>query len=60
MAADITAKASTPGARKSMGSLVPVGKMSTKLKNTSSITGIPRVSNSCSLLRIVACSSARS
>ena len=46
MAVDITARARTPGARKSTGSSPSIGSTSTSEKKTSSPTGMPRVSSS--------------
>ena len=59
MAVDITARARMPGARKSTGSSVPVGRTSTTLKNRSRRTGIPMVSSTDSPRRAVSVSSTR-
>ena len=60
MALLMTARASTPGVRKSMGSRTsPVGNTSTVLKNTNNRTGMMRVSSNCSPLRNTTVNSAR-
>ncbi len=59
MAVDITARARMPGARKSIGSPSPVGSTSTRLKKTSSSTGMPSTSRSDSPRRSVSVISTR-
>ncbi len=61
IALDMTARASTPGARKSTGSLTPSGRGSTSTveKNTNSSTGMAMATRSCSPLRRLSRSSAR-
>jgi len=59
MADDITARARMPGARKSIGSGVSLGRTSTSEKNTKSKIGMTRVSSNCSPLRSVVVTSWR-
>ena len=61
MEVDITASARIPGARKSTEEPFPpgLGSTSTSEKNTSSISGIPMLTSSCSPWRALSMSSAR-
>ena len=61
MALDMTARANTPGARKSTPAVTPSGKgkTSTREKNTSNNNGITMLTRSCSPLRRLSISSAR-
>ncbi len=61
MALDITARASTPGVRKSTLSDTPAGRGSTSTseKNTSSSSGMTMLTSSCSPLRRLSVSSVR-
>ena len=59
MAVDMTARARMPGARKSMGSFVVVGRTCTSEKKTRSRTGMPSVRSTASPRRSVIVTSAR-